>query len=363
MQITSFSIYRYKIPLTAPLKFPMRRLYRREGLLLRIAGDNGAVGWGEVAPLPGFSREHLQQATRQAFKLKRVMTGRTTPIGDGVPDETLAEITEEMDLVPSVHYGFELGMRALYAEAQEKVLTDVMQAPARSSVSINALLTGDRDEVVKQAEKMRAEGFKAIKLKVGQQDVPEDVARVKAVSEVLGPGTALRLDANRAWDMEEAEEFAEGVADVPFEFIEEPLYDPSGLPDLAQSTGLPLALDESLLDLTPETLAGHDYVKAVVLKPTLLGGLDYVCRMGRTAADLGVKPIISGAYEGGIGTIGLIALAACIGDEDVPVGVDTYRWLKQDVMRPRIKMNGGRVDVPSMLNTKRTLNGHMLREV
>lgn len=363
MQITSFSIFRYKLPLTAPLKFPMRHLYRREGLLLRIASEDGSVGWGEAAPLPGFSREHLQQATRQAFKLKRVMTGRSVADDWSSLEEIVGKEVDESGLVPSVHFGFDMGARALRAEVNERTLLDTMDGAGRTVVSVNGLLAGEREDVLKDARRMREEGYRAVKLKVGQPDVQADIELVKAVSEALGPAVTLRLDANQAWDLDEAEAFAKGIADVRIEFIEEPLYDPMELPDFVDSTELPVALDESLLDLTPEELEEHDYAQAVIIKPTLLGGLSYVRHMATRAIELGMTPIISGAYEGGVGTMGLATLAASIGEQDMPAGLDTYRWLEKDVVRPRIKMDGGKIDITSMLGTKRTMNGHMLREV
>ena len=362
MQITSFSIFRYKLPLTAPLKFPLRMLYRREGLLLRMASDAGNVGWGEVAPLPGFSRERLQEATRQAFKLKRVMTGR--PMGDDGLGPVQAEELQDMTLLPSVCFGFELAVWNLRAETAEKTLPTFMAEAPRSTVTLGGLLEGDPEVVIEEARQMRENGYRAVKLKVGQRTVDEDAELVCTVADILGGGVRLRLDANQAWDLDEALAFTEKIDGTRYEYLEEPLFQPEELPAFVKQSGVPVALDESMVDIPAEELAEHGaYAKAVVLKPTILGGLRHAMDLVERAQKAGLTPVLSSAFEAGIGTMGLVALAACVGDEGVPVGLDTYRRLEQDVVRPRLKLDRGQVDVPPMMGAKRTMNGHMLREV
>ena len=88
-------------------------------------------------------------------------------------------------------------------------------------------------------------------------------------------------------------------------------------------------------------------VKAIVLKATLLGGLYRSLALAREARRLGMIPVISSTFESGIGILGLARLAvfACPG---IPAGLDTYRWLASDVIRPRLKMSQGRVDLTSL---------------
>jgi len=117
---------------------------------------------------------------------------------------------------------------------------------------------------------------------------------------------------------------------VRVEYVEEPLAEPGRLGELAGMWGLPVALDESLVGMGPEDLGGHRYVRAVVLKPTLLGGLYRTLRFAEEAKALGIKAVISSSYESGVGTGALVALAAAVGDE--PVGLDTYRRLAEDVI-------------------------------
>jgi O-succinylbenzoate synthase len=130
-----------------------------------------------------------------------------------------------------------------------------------------------------------------------------------------------------------------------FEYLEEPLADPALLPQLVREFGAPVALDESLVGLDPEVLEEHRYARAVVLKPTLLGGISNTLRMAEWALRLGITPVVSSAYESGVGTAALIALAAGIAERPVPAGLDTYRALADDVLDTPLGLPAPSVDV------------------
>ena len=69
--------------------------------------------------------------------------------------------------------------------------------------------------------------------------------------EILGEDVRLRLDANRAWSFAEAASFVRAVEDTGYEYLEEPLADPSGLESLVRDHGASVALDESLVGMSP----------------------------------------------------------------------------------------------------------------
>jgi O-succinylbenzoate synthase len=148
-----------------------------------------------------------------------------------------------------------------------------------------------------------------------------------------------------------------------FEYIEEPLADPEHLPSFAIGCGVPVALDESLVGMEPEALEDYGYARAVVLKPTLLGGLSRTLRFADVASRLGMKPVTSSAYETGVGMAALISLAAGMGGEGIPAGLDTYRRLAEDVLRPRLDLPAARVDVRAMAGARREIDRRLLTPV
>ena len=332
MKLDGFALYRYSLPLSPPPALKGATLRNREGLLLRLSGEDGSEGWGETAPLPGFSEESLQEAAAQLRRLAEPMMGREIVEDQVSPD---GEFSRGLDLLrpaPSVRFGLELALWNLYAASNGTTLPGLIAPRPRTTVPVNGLLSGSPDGVLAGARRMRDAGYGAVKVKVGGRTVEEDAELARAVGEVLGDAVSLRADANRAWHFEEATGFFRGTAGVRFEYVEEPLADPTRLPDLVRELGVPVALDESLVGVHSSELGEHRYVRAVVIKPTLLGGLTRTLEIAESALSLGMTPVVSSAYESGVGTAALVALAAGIGDQAVPAGLDTYGRLAADVL-------------------------------
>jgi o-succinylbenzoate synthase len=341
MKLAGFDLYRFSLPLRGPLVLKGTTLHRREGLLLRLSGDDGAEGWGESAPLPGFSEESLHQAIVQLRRLAGSLIGSEVTDDWTDRDGAFGRELERIAPAPSVRFGLELAVWNLYATSSGESWPELFAG--RPRVPVNGLLSGSGDEVLDEAQRMKNAGYEAVKLKVGARTVAEDARLVRKLVEEVGNTISLRLDANRAWGYERAAEFLRGAP--RFEYLEEPLADPARLPQLVREFGVPVALDESLVGMEPEVLAEHRYARAVVLKPTLLGGMANTLRMAERALRLGMTPVVSSAYESGVGTAALVALAAGIGDHPVPAGLDTYRALADDVLDTPLGLPAPSVDV------------------
>ena len=333
MNIARASVHPYAIPLRTPLAFPGGTVSLREGVLLCLEDDAGNVGWGDAAPLPYFSAESFAEARDALERCARALAGQPFP-------ETMPEL-EERGLVaclgiPSVSFAFEsaaLHLRA--AAAGIPVHRTLAQQPAET-LYLNALLTGSVEEAALRAGECATQGYTAVKLKTGAVTVEEDIARVQAVRAALGPDIALRLDANRAWDFETATVFANAVRDCAIAYIEEPLCEPARLPEFFRKTGMPYAVDETLCGIATRTgpREFHDIIvgaEAAILKPTLshFPGMANALLLGAIPAK---TVVFSAAFESGVGLAAIAAYAAAYGTPGIAVGLDTHRWLENDLL-------------------------------
>lgn len=286
-------LYRYQLPLTQPLTVRSNRLEAREGLLVE---DTASGRWGEAAPLPGFSRETLA-------------------------DVIAAAQQRAWERYPSLQFAW----AALHRPW-----------PTRP-VPVNALLVGSDDTVVKQAAQLAQTRVQAVKLKVGGGQTPEDeVLRVRRVRAAMRPDQQLRLDANRQWSTRQASQFLYQVRDLSIAYIEEPSCTPGDFESLHAESGVPYALDETLYETTDNlTLRSFPNVAALILKPTLLGA-ERLCQL------LDTKPpkVFSACFESGVG-LAKIALLAAESQPTIAAGLDTYRWLKDDLLLPRLVIRDG----------------------
>ena len=347
MRIASFDLAPYRLALTEPVVWNGERHPARSGLLLRLWDDEGRAGWGDAAPLPGFSRETLPEAEAALRALLPALDGQDLDAHDLVrPRGGFHTALDAAGLPSSARFAVDLALADLAAQEQGRTLPQALHPDPPVMLPLNGLLMGDREAAVAGAGRFAAEGYAAVKLKVGRRPVAEDAETVRAVSAALG-GVALRLDANRAWTAEQTAAFARAIDGLALDYLEEPTPDAGDHPALWLDTGLPIALDETLQEPGGEAhLRG--WAAAAVLKPTLVGGMMAALRLAAAARAVGVRPVLSASFESGVGLRGVAAMAAATGAE--PAGLDTYRWLAEDVVPP-LPFDRPRVDVPALFAT------------
>lgn len=125
------------------------------------------------------------------------------------------------------------------------------------------------DELVAEAKSMVARGYDKIKVKVGVEgglNPNEDLRRIRAVRDAVGPKVGIMLDANNAWTAATATRFANQVKELDIMFLEEPVFadDIPGLARYKAGTDLPLATGE------------HEYTRFGVRDLILAGAVDIV---------------------------------------------------------------------------------------
>lgn len=341
MVIAAFDLVPYALPLTEPVTWGGTAYAERRGVLVRVEDASGAVGWGDVAPLPGFSAESLGEARRALEALAAALVGRTLTPAEALPGGSVEAALDASGLPPSARFGIDLALAEGAALELGRSLPQALHPDPAVLLPLNGLVMGTGPEAVASARRLAEAGYAAVKLKVGRQPVDDDLALVAAVRKALPAHVALRLDANRAWDWDDAVRFAEGVRGLALDYVEEPLADAARLPELWHDTGLPVAVDESV----QEGAEIRGWASAAVLKPTLIGGVGATIRRAAEARSVGVRPVLSAAFESGVGLRGVAALAAATGAE--PAGLDTYRWLAADVLGP-LPFDRPRVDVAGL---------------
>jgi len=356
MKIESVRLFRYDLPLREGLRFRGPSPDVRSGVLIEVA-SGGAAGWGDIAPLPGFSAEGLDEAAGGAASLRgRLLSFDLDP---ELPSAAWEDLLR--GLPPSVRSGCEQACLGLLAGAGGTTLRGLLADGASDRIHICALLAGTPAQVLEGAAAAARAGHRCAKLKVGRTDVEADIALAREVRRILGESVALRIDANRAWSLGEAIGFVRGVGG-PIEYIEEPVKDPIDLPAFAAATGAPVALDETLADARCPDWTGIPGVKAVVLKPTILGGILRCRRIALRAAERGQRAVVSSSFESGVGLLGLCEAAAALGGEGVAAGLDTGRWLARDVLDPPLRL-GPVVDLPALPRPGAVLDAAALREL
>lgn len=325
----SWQLFHYQLPMNRPLVLIGGQHRQREGLLLRLEDVVGNVGWGEIAPLPGLHRESLATCHEQ---LLAVLSHK--PLPQRLPS-----------LAPTVQFGLDMAQRMLQAQRDHSTPQDFIR-PHVPKLPVNGLVTHDEHDIATACKRLRASGFRAVKIKVGQGVVDEAIARVRAARHHLGPGVELRIDANRAWSWEHACRFAQATQDVAIAYCEEPLHNSEHVTALNQATGLPLALDETLWQQPKWLTKPIPGLRALILKPTLLGSWETAAHWVRFAKRNRLQVVFSSTFETGLGTFWIAMMALASSAHRVPCGLDTYCRLAEDVLTEPLAFHNGHVYLP-----------------
>jgi o-succinylbenzoate synthase len=330
MRIASIEIYRYELPLSGPVVLGPVEFATRSGALVCVTLDNALEAWGEAAPLPHFSAETLDEVIAELQSVVGDWAGRWV---NDIPDR---------------YEGSSSVVTALEQVRHELHHAHHIPFPQnRKMVELNGLvtdLTGDAERV---AGDLQRAGYRVLKIKVGRGDPEQEARRLRRLSQSLHGEIALRLDANRAWDLPEALAFARGVRGMSIQYLEEPLADPSDIPAFVERTGMPVALDETMRDEDAWRALLPD-IRAVVLKPALMGGYARTLEIAREVAERRRLTVLSSAFECGVGMRYLAALAGSNPFAGTPAGLDTYRLLGRDVGEDRLPIEGPRLQ-PSLV--------------
>lgn len=278
----------------------------RDIAFVRIEDEvTGRVGFGECAPLPGLHREDL--------------------------DHALAAIEDWMDGIRDID---ELPPSAAFAVSCALATSAGFATGIVRDAEVAGFFGGTAAELT-DGEVSRLRSVRSVKLKIGRASVADDRALIARAIEAL-PHARLRLDGNRRMSLESCAEVVRGVDYTRIEYLEEPLADPAKLGALASSTGIPIALDELVVEQSREARALRERltrshgVVAWVLRMSALGSLDALYDRAGDAARMGADAVLSTAYESSYTLRLAVHAAAAIPNATRAHGLGTAHVLLQD---------------------------------
>lgn len=191
-------------------------------------------------------------------------------------------------------------------------------------------------------------GCRTAKIKVAEpgQTLADDIARVRSARELLGAEGRVRIDANGAWNVDEAERALHALAEFDLEYAEQPCATVDELAQLRRRVAdwdIPIAADESVRKADdPLAVAQAGAADLLVIKAQPLGGIP---RARRIVAEAGLPVVVSSALESSIGLSMGVALAASLDTRDFDCGLGTAALLARDVVATPLLPRDGALPV------------------
>lgn len=181
--------------------------------------------------------------------------------------------------------------------------------PVRTDVPVNVTVPAATPE--RAAEIVRASGLRTAKVKVGDV-LGEDIERVAAVRDALGPGGRIRVDVNGLWSVDEAPHAIRALdaASGGLEYVEQPCATVEELAAVRRKVEVPIAADESIRRAEdPYRVRELEAADIAILKVQPLGGVRACLRI---AEDIGLPVVVSSALESSVGLAAGFALARAL---------------------------------------------------
>jgi L-alanine-DL-glutamate epimerase-like enolase superfamily enzyme len=281
-------------------------------LEVELAGDDGVVGRGEAAPLEPYDGVPLAVCRAALAAYARVLAPRDYARGGELLDacRAVADLPQALAAVDLALWD-RAGRRA--GQPVARLLYDEPLDAVPVNATIGAL---DRAGAATAAARAAEAGFPCVKVKVGAGD---DAGRVAAVRAAVGPAIALRLDANGAWEIEDAVRWIGALSGAGLELVEEPVRGVAAIRAVRDRVAVRVALDETAAE---EGALAAGVADAICLKISRCGGISGLLAQAALARAMGTEVYLASTYDGPLGIAAAVHAAAALRVE-LPCGLAT----------------------------------------
>jgi muconate cycloisomerase len=352
--VKSFTLHALELPFRKPFKHAAKERWTSDSILLKCELDDGSIGYGECLPrdyVSGESRDDAYVLLEHCFLPRLIGQEFTTwqelvdfltdcngraPVGwtELSKPQTAAWAAVDLALLDAFGHAFK----------QPAQLSSQAQLPKAFRYSV-VFSAAEGWSYLKTLLMARLYGFRQVKLKIGAEG---SVDMVHTARKVLGSGCDIRVDANMAWDVNNALDMMPRLAEYGVRSFEQPLMpnDINGLAQLVRDTGLEVMVDESLNDANSlETLIRAKACTSLNVRISKCGGLVAAydrCRRGleegliiQVGCQVGESSLLSAAQ---------LALIARVGERvRFGEGCFGHHLLKADPVQPLLQFTyGGR---------------------
>lgn len=330
----------FTIQLNEPIITSKAEIQERKGFIVKLH-RNGHTGFGEITPLPEFGSESLDQAEKA---IKNFNSNLHLQPNNFI--QSLDNNLRDFSHLPAFRHGIEQALLNLFCSEANISLNEVLNCSSKKSIKVNGIIGILKpEETVAKALELVNSGYSTIKLKVGRNNFDEDLECLSAMRTALGDDINIRIDVNGKWDIEEAISNASRLKNLNIEFIEQPVNNLLSFKKLSYKTNIPLSVDESVRNFDDAMkYIESKSIKALVLKPMLLGGIITTLKIIEAAEGQHLKVIISSSFETSLGRSLAIFAASTIKDE-IAHGLDTARFLRSDLYKNPYPVLHGKISL------------------
>ncbi len=280
MRIKSIEPIAVNLPMKKPVFMAGVEIRQADNILVRIESDSGVVGWGEAASAPTMTGETVESMMAAVSYIVPALLGRDPQEIAGAS----AAMVARMYANNAAKAAIEIALHDLVGRATDTPAYALLGKKLRNRIVVLGVISnGELAADLRDAERKKADGFAAFKIKVGISKPGTDGERTRKICELLGRDVLVCSDANTGWSPDEAVQYARAVTGSGLAFFEQPVAadDIAGMAAVAAAADIAIGADESIHSL--DDIRRHHERKAargVSLKTIKLGGMRGVYEAG-----------------------------------------------------------------------------------
>jgi len=344
IQIQDVEIYPYNVSMIEPFRVALSTITSAENVLVRLRTREGVVGWGEASPYSPVTGETQAVDLAVGKDLANFVRGRD-PF-------TLSAIVSDMDgFTPSntsIKAALEMAVWDICGKLAGQPVYKLLGAYRDSFETDITIGMGTPEEMAKKATKYVQDGFKTLKVKLGDGPEP-DTQRMKAIRDAIGYSIKLRTDANQGWTAAETVRALRMMEKYQMQICEQPVpyWDVEGLKFSRDNSPTPIMADESVHSPHDAlAIVRENAVDCINIKLMKSGGLLRGVQIATVAASAGVTCMVGCMEETRLAlTAG--AHLVCSQKNIVYADLDGFLELSVDPVIGGMQMKDGIVTLPN----------------
>ena len=293
MKIAGFEILIIEIPLKVSVEHALARRAVARNVLVAAHDTEGRTGWGEACPRSYVTGETVDGARDTLRKLILPdLVGHECDDPDAVAKLALRVLDSLERDQQAAFCAVELALLDLAGHHFGISAGEFLGPVRRQTIRYTGVIaTSDPDDVRQNAEMLKTFGARSVKVKVGA-DLERNLRRLEVARETLGDDVEFRVDANCAWDVQEAIRQLEVFSRLGIAGVEQPLPadDISGMREVTAAGIVPVVADESLASLRDaRRLVDERACDIFNVRVSKVGGLLNAGRIHRCAQAAGLE--------------------------------------------------------------------------
>lgn len=311
MKITDIKVKAVEVPLLEPFRISLGVITHAKSAVVAIETDEGLVGYGEGAPGILITGENLPGTVAGIEEMKKDLLGLDPTNLEAV----YCAMKKSQAHAPSGKAAVDIACHDLLGK---KAGMPVYQLLGGHNNYITTDMTVGINEPEIMAAKAKAwveKGFDTIKTKVGT-GIQEDIARIKAIREAVGPDVKIRVDANQGWSAKEAVQIIERLNEYNLELVEQPVpyHDVVGLEYVTKHTNVLIMADEGCFTATDALrIIERRAVDIINIKLMKCGGIREALKINAICEAAGIECMLGCmAEETNIGVTAAASLGAAM---------------------------------------------------